>query len=375
MSGSLEVRDLGLVEYEDGLRAQDVLAAAVRAGEIPDQLLLLRHPPVVTLGRLGRRDALRVDAGELARRGIELFHVDRGGEATYHDQGQLVGYPILRLAGLAASPAGRRAGATELVWLVEELLRRTLAALGVEAGRLAGLPGLWHRGSKIAALGMRIDRGVSRHGFALNLATEPSAWQVVVPCGLAGRRVVSLAEVLGRSVAAEQVVALLVETAGQLLGRRVQLAAPEQESVQALVVREEEPQLLVLRRLAERGGFWQPVTGMIEPGEPPVAAARREVKEETGLEAVEIADLGYVHAFLVEPGLRTEPDPLLPSFLREHSFIAWVLAGQTVKLEPREHDAAEWVIASEAERRMRWRGNRRAISLFFQKKAGMTTAP
>lgn len=359
----LEVRDLGLVDYADGLRGQEVLADAVRAGQIPDQLVLLRHPPVVTLGRQGRQSALRVPAEELAARGIELFHVDRGGDATFHDPGQLVGYPILRVRNLPG-PQGKEPGhAAALVWAVEELLLRTLAGLGVEAGRIPGLPGIWHQGRKIAALGMRIDRGVSRHGFALNLATAPAAWQVIVPCGLQDRGVVSLAEVLGRPVPPAGLVERISRQAGELLEREVHVRGPERASVQVVVLRPDGPPVLVLHRVPERGGFWQPVTGMIEPGESPQQAAAREVEEETGVGPAQLTDLGYVHSFCVEPGLRDEPAPPSPIFLREHSFAALLPAGARARADPREHDAAEWVGFAKAEERMRWSGNRRAIRL------------
>ncbi|MDY0060291.1 MAG: lipoyl(octanoyl) transferase LipB [Myxococcota bacterium] len=350
----LQVRDVGLVEYADGLRAQEVLAQRVGEGQIPEQLLLLAHPPVITLGRQGRRSSLLASPEELQAAGVELFQADRGGDVTFHDPGQLIGYPLLRVA--------RFGGAARLVWTVEELVRLALEQLGVQAGRVAGLPGLWVGERKVAALGLRLEHGVSRHGFALNLATPPARWGLIVPCGLAGRGVVSVAELRGGAVSREEAVAAIL-AASSLLGAPVHPRPPELSCVQVLVVRGDPPELLVVRRTPARGGFWQPVTGMVEPGEEPLAAARRELGEETGLTPRVLEDLGYRHAFLEEPGIRPGATPATPRFLVESTFLARVDPGATARLDPREHDDQAWLPLPAAAARMRWSGNRRAIDL------------
>lgn len=365
----LQARLLGTVEYADGLRAQEVVAEAVREGRVPDQLLLLAHPPVVTLGRRGERSSLNVSEQALAALGIELFHVDRGGDITYHDPGQLVGYPIWRLAGLpsvgATDGPHRGSAARALVWTVEELLIRTLGRLGLRASRREGLTGVWLPGGKVAAVGLRIDRGVTRHGFALDLATPAGAWNVIVPCGLSQERVVSVSTALGRAVPREELLPLLLSEARELLGRPVDEVTPKRESVQVVVFRRRPTlEVLILRRVAQRGGFWQPVTGMLEPGEAPLAAAVRELHEETGLQPDELRSLGYTHSFLIERGIRPGA-PDTPTFLWEHSFAAEVPESATERPDPREHDAARWVAPAEAVELFRWPGNRRAVQLLL----------
>jgi len=363
----LEIRPLGLVDYEDGLRAQEVLAAAVRAGELPDQLLLLHHPPVVTLGRGARDEHLLAAPARLAALGVERFRIDRGGQVTYHDPGQIVGYPILRVSELRPQPrpgesAPLPGGAQALVWGVEELLLRALGELGLQPRRRPEYPGVWLPQGKAAAVGLRIERDVSRHGFALNCSTDPGAWGLIVPCGLRGEGVVSLAQALGQAPARAGLERRLAELAGQVWGRRLHWSPPERASIQTLVYRSEPRlELLLLHRVPERGGFWQPVTGMIEPGETPADCARRELREETGLTPLAWHDLDYVHSFLVEPGLRPD-SPRRPSFLREHSFAARVGEGEP-RIDPREHDAWRWVGLEEALAMLRWSGNRRAARL------------
>ncbi len=345
-----------MVEYQDGLRLQEILAREVRARTIPQQLVLLRHPPVVTLGRHGDPSGVIVGPEVLAARGVELFRVDRGGQATYHDPGQLVGYPILE--------AGQIGGARGLVALVEEALAEVLDAIGVEARTREGLPGSWTDRGKVAALGMRLDRGVSRHGFALNLSTAPDAWGLIVPCGLRGEAMVSVRELTGSVPDHRDLVSRIGAAFASRLGLDLEVSGPDLSSVLVLIRRGNE--LLLLRRTQARGGFWQPVTGKVEHGETTEEAAVREILEETGLTGVRVRDLGYVHTFPMEPGIR-DVDPPEPMFMEEHGFVASAAQGWEPRIDPREHDLARWVTPREAQELLRWRGDRRAVELLARR--------
>jgi len=188
----LEVRSLGLVSYGTALETQRELVAARQTGEARDQLLLLEHPAVITVGVSGRshRDHVLASSVELQDRGIELLDVPRGGDVTYHGPGQLVGYPIIDLKP-------DRCDVHRYVRDLEEVLIRTAASFGVVAGRVAGLTGVWVGNDKLAAIGVRLSRWVTSHGFALNVAPDLDQFRLIVPCGLAGRGVTSLEQLTG----------------------------------------------------------------------------------------------------------------------------------------------------------------------------------
>ncbi len=194
----LAVRRCGRISYADGLELQSKLVRARQAGEIPDTLLLLEHEPVFTLGRNARRENLLSSADALRARGFEVFETGRGGDVTYHGPGQLVGYPILDL-----SPD--RQDVHRYVRDLEEVMLRTCGDYGVAAERVAGLTGTWVGLEKIGAIGVRIARWVTSHGFALNVGTDLSAFALIVPCGIRDRGVTSLERVLGRTVALDDV--------------------------------------------------------------------------------------------------------------------------------------------------------------------------
>jgi lipoyl(octanoyl) transferase len=191
------LRQLGRVDYPSALQLQLQLAADRKQGLIPDQLLLLEHPHVITMGRNGHLENLLAGDDILARAGIAFYPADRGGDVTYHGPGQLVGYPILDLRAWK-----RDVGA--YVRAVEETIIATLAEYGIEAGRIPKLTGVWVRESqgctpaqggtqaKIAAIGVHLSRWVTSHGFALNVSTDLSYFQYIVPCGLT-RPVTSMA--------------------------------------------------------------------------------------------------------------------------------------------------------------------------------------
>ena len=191
----MEVRWLGRVGYRDAWQQQHDLVGKRRRGEIPDQLLLLEHPAVLTLGRQSDPDHIRATEAELAARGVEVITVERGGEVTYHGPGQLVGYPIIKLAerGLLLRP---------FVRALEQTMIDTCAGYGVEAGRREGYPGVWcdpdsAAPRKIGALGMRIEGGVSYHGIALNVTTDLTDFKLIDPCGLPEAEVTSIATEAG----------------------------------------------------------------------------------------------------------------------------------------------------------------------------------
>lgn len=202
----LDFAFLGRVPYPDALRLQIALRERVVSERDNDALLLLEHPPTVTLGRRGSHRDLRVPAAELGARGITLASTDRGGLATYHGPGQLVGYPIVDLKRL-------RTGIAAFVRIVAEALAEVAARHGVEAGWDEERPGLWVGDGKLAAVGFHVHRGVTTHGFALNVQPDLAAFDLVVPCGLADAQTVSLASLRGgqrplAAVAAEVAAAL-----------------------------------------------------------------------------------------------------------------------------------------------------------------------
>lgn len=180
-----ELRELGRIGYGEALSLQAVLVEQRKQGAIPDQLLLLEHPHVVTLGRNGRREHLLARPEMLERAGIEFFETDRGGDITYHGPGQLVGYPILDLRQW-------RRDVVAYVRGLEQVIIDALAEFGLAAGRVSGCTGVWVEERKIAAIGVHISRWVTSHGFALNVDTDLSYFRYIVPCGLS-RPVTSMA--------------------------------------------------------------------------------------------------------------------------------------------------------------------------------------
>lgn len=187
MIRSLEVRRLGRVPYADALALQRALVEERRAGRVGDLLLLVEHPPVLTLGVRGDggRAHILANAGTLEVRGIEVHETGRGGDITYHGPGQLVGYPILDLKP-------DRCDVHRYVRDLEEVLIRVAGDYGVAAGRVAGQTGVWVDGEKLAAIGVRISRWVTSHGFAMNVATDLGDFDLIVPCGIPDKGVTSL---------------------------------------------------------------------------------------------------------------------------------------------------------------------------------------
>ncbi len=223
----LSVLYLGRVAYREGLNVQARLVESRKAGAIGDVLLLLEHPPVLTLGRaMGRKDGgrenLRLTEEALAARGVEVVGTDRGGDITYHGPGQLVGYPIFDLRGPARGDK-KWLGPVDFVRKMEEALIRTMADYGVAAQRVAGRTGVWTQpnGSieekKIAAIGIHVSAGVTSHGFALNVTTDLRDFDWIVPCGIRDRGVTSL-ELESRSSSPETDLSL--QTAAERVARQ-----------------------------------------------------------------------------------------------------------------------------------------------------------
>jgi lipoyl(octanoyl) transferase len=196
----LEVRRLGLVRYEEAWQLQRRLVEQRHAEEVPDLLLLLEHPPVITLGIKGDggRSNIVAAPGRLAELGVAVHEAGRGGDVTYHGPGQIVGYPILSLKP-------DRCDVHRYVRDIEEVMIRVCADYGLSAGRMAGMTGAWLRGgrddaAKIGAIGVRISRWITSHGFAFNVNTDLDHFDLIVPCGLAGRGVTSLEREIGTAI-------------------------------------------------------------------------------------------------------------------------------------------------------------------------------
>lgn len=218
----LEVRYLGLVPYDEALALQQALVERRRRGDIPDTLLLLEHPHVITFGvrAHGDRTHVRASPERLAEEGVALVETGRGGDVTYHGPGQLVGYPILDL-----NPDRR--DLHRYVRDLEEVLIRAVARQGVAARRVPGLTGVWVGDEKLAAIGVRLSRWITSHGFALNVNTDLRYFDFIVPCGIPDRGVTSLARLLGRPVPLAEVAEAVAESCAEVFERQlVQAESP-----------------------------------------------------------------------------------------------------------------------------------------------------
>ncbi|MCZ6600243.1 MAG: lipoyl(octanoyl) transferase LipB [Acidobacteria bacterium] len=202
------------VPYQEALDLQSALVTRRQAGTAGDTLLLLEHPPVITLGRSAARDNVHFSPAVLKEKGVELFQTGRGGDVTFHGPGQVVGYPVLDL-----NPDRR--DVHRYIRDLEDVLIRTASDYGVLAARVQGLTGVWVGMDKLAAIGVRISRWVTSHGFALNVETDLSWFDLIVPCGIRGRGVTSLARLLDRSVPLEEVAACAAHHFGEVYQREM----------------------------------------------------------------------------------------------------------------------------------------------------------
>jgi lipoyl(octanoyl) transferase len=224
MTEALQV-DLGLIGYAEAWELQKRVVAARKAGAMEDVLLLCEHPPVITLGRNGKRENLLVSEHVLRQKGVEFHASNRGGDITFHGPGQIVGYPILNLGAI------RR----DVGWYVrtlEEAMIRATAEFGIMARRVAGKTGIWVRAGnteeKLAAIGVHISRWVTSHGFAYNVSTDLRNFDLIVPCGIADRKATSLEKLLGRSVEEKEVAPRIARHLGELFGLAMKEASKKE---------------------------------------------------------------------------------------------------------------------------------------------------
>ena len=209
-----EARWLGLVGYDQGLQLQERAVEGLRSSKAPEQLLLLEHPHVFTLGRGANSSNILADQHQLENSFVEVHETGRGGDVTYHGPGQLVGYPIINLKP-------DRCDVHRYVRDIEEVLIRTIAEFGVTGTRIPGLTGVWVGNEKIGAIGVRIARWITSHGFALNITTDLNYFKMIVPCGISGKGVTSLSRVTGRQIDLGEVAQVSASQFGKVFGRRI----------------------------------------------------------------------------------------------------------------------------------------------------------
>jgi lipoyl(octanoyl) transferase len=239
----ISVVQLGVLDYAEGLRVQQKLVELRKAGLVGDVLLLLEHTPVITLGRNAEAANVLASTEALAARGVEVFDCDRGGDVTFHGPGQLVGYPIFDLRAhellsldgdlrsrtfadrnVRATQTRKTLGAVDYVRRLEEVLIRTCVDFGIPTRRVAGLTGAWTEtepAAKIAAIGVHISRSVTSHGFALNVNTDLSYFNLIVPCGITARPVTSMQKELGRELDFGEVAQAVARNFGGVFGSQM----------------------------------------------------------------------------------------------------------------------------------------------------------
>jgi len=223
----INVLQLGTLDYDAALRLQASLVEMRKAGRVGDVLLLLEHPPVITLGRNAKAANILASSEKLGAAGVQVFECDRGGDVTFHGPGQLVGYPIFELRGFPTTQGVRRTlGAVDFVRRVEEVLIRSCADFGIATERVPGLTGVWTKASnerapaKIAAIGVHISRGVTSHGFALNVNTELEYFNLIIPCGIT-KGVTSAAKELGTRLLLDDVAQSIARNFGEVFQREI----------------------------------------------------------------------------------------------------------------------------------------------------------
>ena len=214
----ISILQLGTVDYATALRLQEKLVALRKEARIGDAVLFLEHTPVITLGRNAKAKNILASPELLAQRGVELFECDRGGDVTFHGPGQLVAYPIFDLRGFPSDNASRKSlGVLEYVRRLEEVLIRTCADFKISAKRIPGLTGVWtDSDAKIAALGVHISRGITSHGIALNVNTDLSFFNLIIPCGIDSKLVTSMQKELNHVISLQDVAHALSRNFGSV---------------------------------------------------------------------------------------------------------------------------------------------------------------
>ncbi|HYH09242.1 MAG TPA: lipoyl(octanoyl) transferase LipB [Thermoanaerobaculia bacterium] len=347
-----ELHRLHVVTYENGMTLQQKLVEMRQREEIDDQLLLLEHPPVITLGRGGKLDNLLATPELLEASGVRFFETTRGGDITYHGPGQIVGYPILHLG------EGKR-DVRRYVSNLEEVLIRTVAAYGITAERVDGKRGIWVGNDKIAAIGVRIARWVTSHGWALNVSTNLEHFRLITPCGLQGTGVTSIERETGRRIDVREVREVLADKFAEVFEREL-VDRPETLRLVKVLVHDRD-RILLLHRRPERGNFWQPITGTIDEGEAPIETARRELVEETG-HATEPASLDLAQSFMIESQYLESKGYVSPIIASEIGFRATLDSALPIRIDPAEHDDWGWFTFAEAYERIRWTDDREALT-------------
>jgi len=239
------------------------------------------------------------------------------------------------------------------------VLIRTVAEYGITAERVEGKRGIWVGNDKIAAIGVRIARWVTSHGFALNVNTNLGHFRLITPCGLQGTGVTSIAREAGRPIDEQEVRDVLVRNFAEIFERDV---VPRPETLRLIkVLVHDDDRVLLLHRRPERGNFWQPITGGIEDGESPAEAARREVLEETGNRG-EPEAMGITQSFMIESQYLSSryPSPIIAS---EVGFAASIDSRLPIRMDPDEHDEYGWFTFAEAYERIRWTDDREALEV------------
>ena len=220
-SNLCQAYDLGIIEYEKALQLQNNLVSTRLNDEIPDIILFLQHPSVVTIGLSGSEENVIASKELLIDKGIRVLHVDRGGDVTYHGPGQLVGYPIFDL-----STKGK--DIHQFVRNLEKVIIQTLDTFSIPAYHDSQYPGVWVGREKICALGIRVTRWVTKHGFALNVNPDLSHFNYITPCGIADREVTSIAQLLGHNIAMEDVTTCLLEQYAQVFNVTISRTSTEE---------------------------------------------------------------------------------------------------------------------------------------------------
>ena|ERR1051326_453378 len=349
------LHQLHRVTYENGMRLQEKLVEMRQREEIDDQLLLLEHPPVITLGRGGDASNLLASEQLLQSSGVRYYETTRGGDITYHGPGQVVGYPIVHLG------EGHR-DIRKYVTRLEEVLIQTVAEYGITANRIDGKRGIWVGSNKIAAIGVRIARWVTSHGWALNVSTNLEHFRLITPCGIHGMGVTSIEREVGRDVPVDEVRAVLSAKFAEIFQREL---VPRRETIRLIkVLPYDGDRVLLLHRRPERGNNWQPVTGTIEEGETPLEGARRELREETG-QTREPEALDLTQSFMIESQfLRSQhPAPIIAS---EIAYAAALDSRAPIQLDALEHDEYGWFTFADAYERIRWTDDREALERLQQ---------
>ena len=224
---------LGTIEYQRAWQLQNWLAGEIAQQRKTPALLFLQHPHTYTFGRQGKRENLLWDEAECARRGIAVHWTDRGGDVTYHGPGQLVGYPLLPLRPLD-SPAQSKMDTLGYLRKLEDTLMRTLGEYGIPAGRVAGQTGVWvttqqNAPAKIASIGVRVDaRGITRHGFALNVNPQMHYWEGIVACGLENQAKTSMHDLLENNLTPQELIPTILQQFGEVFETEINLASPQE---------------------------------------------------------------------------------------------------------------------------------------------------